>query len=83
MGQSVAGVVTVTSVDGWQVARTKADGTVGYTVSDLGQGTYMLIVTALVVPAPLRLWGPPLRDVASRWLRQLRPATDSQGFGAG
>ncbi len=27
--------------------------------------------------------GPPLRDVASRWLRQLRPGTDSQGFGAG
>ena len=42
----MAGVVTVTSVDGRQVARTKADGTVGYTVSDLRPGTYMLIVTA-------------------------------------
>jgi hypothetical protein len=46
MGQPVAGVVTVTSVDGRQVARTKADGTVGYTVSDLRPGTYILIVTA-------------------------------------
>jgi hypothetical protein len=45
-GQPVAGVVTVTSVDGRQVARTKADGTVGYTVSDLRPGTYILIVTA-------------------------------------
>jgi hypothetical protein len=40
MGQPVAGVVTVTSVDGRQVARTKADGTVGYTASDLRPGTY-------------------------------------------
>jgi hypothetical protein len=35
MGQPVAGVVTVTYVDGRQIARTKADETVGYTVSDL------------------------------------------------
>jgi hypothetical protein len=33
-------------VDGRQVARTKAGGKVGYTVSDLRPGTYMLIVTA-------------------------------------
>ena len=46
MGQLVAGVVTVTSVDGRQVARTKAGGKVGYTVSDLRPGTYILIVTA-------------------------------------
>jgi len=52
MGQPVAGVVTVTSVDGRQVARTKADGTVGYTVSDLRPGTYMLIVTAPGFPGP-------------------------------
>ena len=51
MWQPVAGVVTVTSVDGRQVARTKADGTVGYTVSDLRPGTYMLIVTAPVISA--------------------------------
>jgi hypothetical protein len=53
-------------VDGRQVARTKADGTVGYTVSDLRAGTDMLIVTAPVPPEPLRLWGRPsgtsLRD---------------------
>ena len=42
----MADVVTVTSVDGRQVARTKADGTVGYTVSDLRPGTYILTVTA-------------------------------------
>jgi SAM-dependent methyltransferase len=34
MGQPVAGVVTVTSVDGRQAARTKADGTVGATEQD-------------------------------------------------
>jgi hypothetical protein len=38
MGQPAAGVVTVTSVDGRPVARTKAEETFGYTVSDLAAG---------------------------------------------
>jgi EmrB/QacA subfamily drug resistance transporter len=45
-GGSVTGVITVTGLDGRQVARAKSDAASGYRVAQLAPGTYTLIVTA-------------------------------------
>ncbi len=45
-GHSVPGVITVTGLDGRQVARAKTDPNGGYRVTGLESGVYTLIVTA-------------------------------------
>jgi hypothetical protein len=45
-GRRLAGVVTVTGLDGRQVARAVADADEGYAVAELRPGTYTLIITS-------------------------------------